>query len=327
MRSERLLDPELKPFLMTLPQTELSDGTLPQARAGLNATLAQAPTPSTQTSVEVHSVPGPNAAPPVRVVSYRPEGVGGALPGLLHFHGGGFVFGMPEMMDAANRRLASELGCMIFSVDYRLAPETRFPGPLEDGYAALLWLHANAGPLGVDTARVGVKGESAGGGLAASLALLARDRSGPPLLFQHLIFPMLDDRTCTEPDPNRFTGEFAWTAEQNRFGWMSLLGEEPGSPGVSAYAAVARADDLTGLPPAFIGVGSLDLFLEEDLDYARNLSRAGVPVELHVYPGAFHRFYEAPEARVAQAAQRDSRDALRRAMETSIAFGGQGFEA
>lgn len=327
MRSERLLDPELKPFLKTLPQMALSNGTLLQARAGLKATLAQAPAPSTQTAVESHDVPGPGPAPPVRVVSYRPDGISAALPGLLHFHGGGFVLGMPEMMDVANRRLASELGCMVFSVDYRLAPETRFPGQLEDGYVALLWLHANAGPLGVDAARIGVKGESAGGGLAASLALLARDRSGPPLLFQHLIFPMLDDRTCMASDPNPFTGEFAWTAVQNRFGWTSLLDEEPGSPNVSAYAAVARADDLTGLPPAFIGVGSLDLFLEEDLAYARNLSRAGVPVKLHVYPGAFHRFYEAPEARVAQAAQRDSRDAPRRAMETLISFGGQGFEA
>ena len=327
MRSERLLDPELKPFLKTLPQMALSDGILPQARAGLLATLARAPVPSTQTVVESHTVPGPDGAPPVRVVSYRPDGVGGALPGVLHFHGGGFVLGLPEMMDATNRRLASELGCMIFSVDYRLAPETRFPGPLEDGYAVLLWLHTNAGQLGVDAARVGVKGESAGGGLAASLALLARDRSGPPLLFQHLIFPMLDDRTCTEPDPNPFTGEFAWTAEQNRFGWTSLLNEEPGSPSVSAYAAVARADDLIDLPPAFIGVGSLDLFLEEDLAYARNLSRAGVPVELHVYPGAFHRFYEASEARVAQAAQRDSQDALRRVMEIPISVGRQGFGA
>ena len=237
MRSERLLDPELKPFLMTLPQSALSDRTLAQARAGQKATLAQAPTPSILASVESHSVPGPDAAPPVRVVSYRPDGASGALPGILHFHGGGFVLGVPEMMDAANRWLASELGCMIFSVDYRLAPETRFPGPLEDGYAALLWLHANAGRLGVDVARVGVKGESAGGGLAASLALLARNRSGPPLLFQHLIFPMLDDRTCVESDPNPFTGEFAWTPEQNRFGWTSLLR----SPGRQACRPMRRS--------------------------------------------------------------------------------------
>ena len=322
MRSERLLDPELKQFLLTLPQSELSDGTLPQARAGLKA-LAQAPSPSIKKFVETHSVQGPGGEPHVRVLSYRPNGASGALPGILHFHGGGFVLGMPEMMDTANRRLASELGCMIFSVDYRLAPETRFPGPLEDGYAVLLWLHANADRLGVDVQRVGVKGESAGGGLAASLALLTRDRLGPPLLFQHLIFPMLDDRTCMASDPNPFTGEFAWTAEQNKFSWTSLLNKEPGSPGVSAYAAAARADDLTGLPPAFIGVGGLDLFLEENLSYARKLSRVGVPVELHVYPGAFHRFFEAQEARVAIAAQRDSRDALKRAMEIPLGLAEQ----
>ena len=161
------------------------------------------------------------------------------------------MLGIPEMMDTTNRRLALELDCMIFSVDYRLAPETRFPGPLEDGFATLIWLHANADRLGVDGSRVGVKGESAGGGLAAALALLARDRSGPPLLFQHLIFPMLDDRTCIESTPNPFTGEFVWTREQNRFGWSSTLDKEPGVSGVSPYAAVARATNLTGLPPSF----------------------------------------------------------------------------
>ncbi len=218
------------------------------------------------------------------------------------------------MADVANRRLVSELGCAIFSVDYRLAPETRFPGSLEDCYSVLLWLATNAKRLGVSVSCLGVKGESAGGGLAAALALLTRDRSGPRLAFQHLIYPMLDDRTGTDLDPNPYTGDFVWTRQQNDFGWSSLLGKQPGSPGVPAYAAAARGENLTGLPPTFIGVGSLDLFLDENLAYAGRLSRAGVEVELHVYPGAIHRFYEAPDARVAQAAERDSRNALQRAM-------------
>jgi len=160
----------------------------------------------------------------------------------------------------------------------------------------------------------GVKGESAGGGLAAVLSLLTRDRLGPRLAFQHLIYPMLDDRTGIDLNPNPYSGEFVWNRQQNEFGWSSLLGKQPGSPDVTAYAAAARAENLAGLPPTFIGVGSLDLFLDESLAYAGRLSRAGANVELHVYPGAFHRFYEAPDARVAQAAQRDSRDALRRVM-------------
>jgi len=149
---------------------------------------------------------------------------------------------------------------------------------------------------------------------AAGLALLARDRGQYQLAFQHLIAPMLDDRTCTTRDPNPFTGQFIWTPESNEFGWTSLLGGPPGSPNVSPYAAAARATDVSGLPRTFICMGALDLFLEEDLEYAHRLMRAGVPVELHVYPGAFHAFDIHATAQVAQAARRDSRAALRRVL-------------
>ncbi len=175
-------------------------------------------------------------------------------------------------------------------------------------------LRSNAESLGVDPTRIGVKGESAGGGLAAALALWTRDRAGPSLAFQHLIYPMLDDRTCSRPDSNPFAGEFVWTRAQNKYGWSALLGKTPGSEDVSAFAAAGRAEHLEGLPPAFIGVGSLDLFVDENLAYALRLIRAGVSVEMHVYPGGFHRFYEATNARIAQRAQRDSLDALRRCM-------------
>jgi acetyl esterase/lipase len=199
-------------------------------------------------------------------------------------------------------------------VDYRLAPETPHPGPVEDCYAALKWLYTHADELGVDPKRIAIGGASAGGGLAAALGLLTRDRGEVPLVFQLLIYPMLDDRTVTTTDPHPYTGEFIWTAEANRFGWRSLLGQEPGGPDVSPYAAAARAESLAGLPSTFISVGALDLFLEEDIEYARRLIRAGVPTELHVYPGAYHGFNLTADAQVSQVAARDQLAALKRAL-------------
>jgi triacylglycerol lipase len=248
------------------------------------------------------------------LIVYRPAGAEGALPCILHIHGGGYVLGSAASSEAAHRPLAADLGCCIVTVDYRLAPETPHPGPVEDCYAALAWVFAHAESLKIDPARVGVMGESAGGGLAAGLALLARDRGEYPLAFQHLIYPMIDDRTCIHPDPHPHVGEFVWTPQRNRFGWASLLGAEPGGDGVSPYAAAARAEDLAGLPPTFIATGALDLFLEEDLDYARRLTRAGVPVELHVYPGAYHGFQWERRAEVSRQADRDSRAALAKAL-------------
>jgi triacylglycerol lipase len=239
------------------------------------------------------------------------------LPCIFHIHGGGYVAGSVEAQEGVHRALAADLGCLIASVDYRLAPETRFPGAIEDCYAALSWVFSNAQELGVDATRVGVMGESAGGGLAASLTLMVRDRKEFRLAFQHLIYPMIDDRTCAVSDPHPYAGEFVWTPQRNRFGWSSLLGVEPGSDGVSPYAAAARVDDLSDLPPAYLSTGSLDLFLEEDLEYARRLSRAGVPVELHVYPGGFHAFQWEPSASISIAAKRDSYTALARSLTVS----------
>ena len=173
--------------------------------------------------------------------------------------------------------------------------------------SGFVWLHANAGRLGLDPARIGIKGESGGGGFAAAAALYARDRPGPKFAFQHLIYPMIDDRTAVRKDLHPYVGEFVWTQENNYFGWRSLLGEEPGSSGVSPYAAAARAADVSGLPPTYISVGGLDLFLEENMTYADRLSRAGVPVELHMYPRAYHGFYRATNARVTKQAEHDNR--------------------
>ncbi len=311
--TEAYIDPELRPALDAVPPMDFTAEALPGIRLAMAGMFAQAP--AGLALMENFTVPGPQGAPPVRVVSYRPAQVHAVLPAILHIHGGGFVLGSPEMADATNRRLAMELGCRIISVDYRLAPETPFPGAIEDCYAALRWLHSQAAMLRVDPQRIGVKGESAGGGLAAALALLARDRRGPAIRFQHLTYPMLDDRTVSDPDPNPFTGQTMWTRAYNRFGWSSLLGHAAGGAGVSPYAAAARALDLAGLPPAFIAVGGLDLFLDENLVYARRLTRAGVPVELHLYPGAFHGFEIAADARVSRRAERIGDEALRRSLE------------
>ena len=313
MNTIDLVDPELRDALAQWPQAPLTAGTLARRRADALALLSSAPKPDVSDietgEINVESSFG---AKPIRVLTYRPIKADGPLPVIVHIHGGGFVMGAPEMKDVENRVFASKLRCAIYSVSYRLAPEAPHPAPLEDIYSVLAWLHANATPLGLDPARIGIKGESGGGGLAAAAALYARDRTGPKFAFQHLIYPMIDDRTAVRKDLHPCVGEFVWTQENNHFGWRSLLGMEPGSADVSPYAAAARAADVSGLPPTYISVGGLDLFLEENLTYADRLSRAGVPVELHVYPRAYHGFYRAVNARVTRQAEHDTREALRR---------------
>jgi triacylglycerol lipase len=317
MSTRHLVDPELHALLEVMPAMDFAAKGIEGVRAQMAERRAAMPVPTgLPDNQTVHTIPGPAGAPDLKVLLYRPLKATGAQPAILHVHGGGYVLGDAAMNEVKHRLLAEELGCVIASVDYRLAPETAHPGPVEDAYAGLKWLHANAEALGVDRKRIGVMGESAGGGLAAALALVARDRGEIPLAFQHLIFPMLDDRTgaAAEADPHPYVGEFLWGRAQNRYGWASLLGHEPGAADVHYHAAPARAPDLTGLPPTFIAVGALDLFLEEDLEYTRRLSRVGVPVELHVYPGAYHGYHAAVEARVTKQADRDSLEALRRAM-------------
>jgi triacylglycerol lipase len=309
--TRRLVDPELLTLLDAWPQVALTEAMLPAVRGADRLPAPELDAASRAVELSRRTAPGPDGAPDVGVLVYRPTGAG-PFPCIFHIHGGGYVIGAVDGQEAQHRGMVARLGCVIVTVDYRLAPETRFPGAIEDCYAALAWTFANAAGLGVDPARIGVMGESAGGGLAAALALLVRDRGEYALAFQHLIYPMLDDRTVTHTDPHPHTGEFIWTPHNNHFGWAALLGVEPGSDGVSPYAAAARAEDLTGLPPSFISTGSLDLFLEEDLEYARRLLRAGVATELHVYPGGYHGFDFDPAASVAQQARRDSFAALHR---------------
>lgn len=311
-RSRHLVDPELAPLLDEWPPLILSMETLELVRAAPMIDYPVDPVPSELVETETHLVPGPEGAPEVAVIVYRPSGRAEPLPCVYHIHGGGYVAGTAARGEPIHRWLVAELGCVLATVEYRLAPETPFPGPIEDCCAGLTWLFAQADRLGVDTKRIGVMGESAGGGLAAALALLARDRGLPPLAFQHLVYPMLDDRTCTRADPNPHAGEFIWTPDSNRFGWTSLLGHEPGGEGVSPYAAPARAESLAGLPRTFIATAALDLFIDENLEYARRLIRAGVPTEMHVFPGAYHAFDFFADAAVSRQARRESLEALRR---------------
>jgi acetyl esterase/lipase len=214
----------------------------------------------------------------------------GATPGpaVLFFHGGGYIFGHIDLFDGPVSRYVSASGVPMLSVEYRRAPEHPYPTPLEDAYAALRWLNEHASELGVDPERVGVMGDSAGGGMAAALTILARERGGPKIARQILLMPMLDDRTRT-PDPH-IAPYALWSYDDSATAWPALLGEAAGGPDVPVTAAPARLEDATGLPPAYIEVGQIDVFRDEDLAYATKLSRGGVPVEFHLHPGVPHEF-------------------------------------
>ncbi len=264
------IHPELRSVARFVPRTLIHSWTLPVLR---RLTGLQRPASD---GVEVLTLQSG-----IGVRLYRPAGAtAAATPALLWIHGGGYVLGTAAQDDALCRRFVERLGITVAAVDYRLAPEHPYPAPLEDCYTALAWL---ADLPGVDATRVAIGGASAGGGLAAALALLARDRSGVQPVFQVLVYPMLDDRSVGShlDDP----GHRLWNATSNRLGWSSYLGSA--DPNV---AVPARRTDLAGLPPAWLGVGTLDLFHDEDLDYAARLQAAGVPCEVHVVPGAFHGF-------------------------------------
>jgi acetyl esterase/lipase len=223
----------------------------------------------------------------IYVINAKP---GTSRPAILHTHGGGFVMGSAESSINGLQELCVQLDCVAVSVEYRLAPETSYAGSVEDNYAGLKWLHANAASIGADPKKIAVMGESAGGGHAAMLAIAARDRGEVPICYQCLIYPMLDDRTGTSRKVPPHVGTLIWTPAQNYFGWESLLGTKPAGAKAPKGAVPARVLDLKGLPPAFIGVGTLDLFHDEDVDYAQRLNAVGVNAELIVVPGAFHGF-------------------------------------
>jgi acetyl esterase/lipase len=285
---------------------------IPACRALMDKLIAQVPKPPPVEGIKIEDrkAPGPKGGPEVMVRLYRPSG--GNLPGLLWIHGGGYVLGNVERDDATCANLAKFANCVIASVEYRLAPEHPFPAPLEDCYAALKWFAGASGELGIDRSRIAISGASAGGGLAAGLALAARDRKEVKVKAQFLIYPMIDDRNV-QPASSALYDTHVWTRENNRVGWKSYLGRDPGGKDVSPYAAASRASDLAGLPPAYISVGDIDLFLEENIDYAQRLLAAGVPTELHVYPGGCHGFNGmAPNAAISKRFNADRDEAVKR---------------
>lgn len=314
MTSRHLVDPELLPILDVAPDMGVAADKLEAARATIAAmTQMQQEAADPRVSVTEHFASGYNGGPDVRVVLYKPDDLPHNAPVVLQIHGGGFVFGTAELGDPRNRAMALTVNCAVASVEYRLAPETSFPGGLDDCYAALVWLHTAAPALGLDPARIAIRGESAGGGIAAGLAIMARDLGGPQICFQLLVYPMLDDRTANAP-ANPHTGEFIWDRPSNLYAWTSWLGMAPGGADVPPLAAPARVTDLSRLPPTCLTTAALDLFLDEDLDYAARLMRAGVPTETYVVPGAFHGFDAmAPEAGVSRRFTACGDEALKRA--------------
>lgn len=259
-------------------------------------------------------VPGPAGDPDLTLLVLRPSAGEGPWPGIYNTHGGGMVCGDRRTEVGTFLPYVAEGLAVYVSVEYRLAPEHPDPAPVEDCYAGLVWTAQNAERLSIDPERLIIAGASAGGGLAAGTALLARDRGFPALSHQVLTCPMLDDRFETHSS-RMLDGQGVWDRSDNRFGWTALLGERRGGPDVSIYAAPARATDLTGLPKTYLDTGSAETFRDETLDYARRLSEAGVPVDLHMWAGGFHGFdMMAPHAAISQASISVRDEYIRRAL-------------
>lgn len=307
---DHLLNADIREALASVPFGPINADNLAETRVGRYGTIDPAMlTDKVERSTVV--IPGPAGQPEVKLRVHRPAGATGPLPCLFWMHGGGMIIGNSEQDDLRFDHWCARHQIVAVSVEYRLAPETPYPGAIEDCFAGLCWVSDHAERLGVDPARIGIGGASAGAGLAASLALLARDRAlpNPGVFSQLLIYPMLDDRQVTES--SRWDVPI-WPPSSNRFGWDSYLGGLSGDA-VPAYAAAARATDVSGLPPALIVVGTLDGFIDEDVEYAMRLNRAQVPVELHVYPGAPHGFDGLlPGAAVSKQASKDIHDWITR---------------
>ncbi|WP_055476476.1 alpha/beta hydrolase [Gordonia sp. HS-NH1] len=310
------LDPELAPALTVLPNIDFAD--VESARRTFDTLIESQLADLSLDGVRVRelSAPGLGGDPDVGIRFFTPESPRGPLPVLLWIHGGGFAIGTAASTDPFCVQVVRELGFAVASVEYRLAPETPFPGPLNDCYSALTYVHAHATDLGVDTSRIAVGGQSAGGGLAAGTVLRARDEGVIPVAFQLLEIPELDDR-LTSVSMTDFVDTPLWHRPNAILSWKFYLGESytgPEDPDVSIYAAPARATDLSGLPPTYLCTMELDPLRDEGIEYALNLLRAGVSVELHSFPGTFHGSGLVAAAEVSKRATAEAFGALRRGL-------------
>jgi acetyl esterase len=309
-----MIDPELQGIVELMPVFDLSDPVA--ARASFEEILATIVTeiPGVETlEIEDRLVPGWEGDPEVTVRIYRPRQAAGPGPGILMIHGGGFMIGSVDSEHAGGAMLAIAVGAVVVSVDYRLAPEHPFPAALHDCYSALRYMAGEADALGIDPDRIAVSGGSAGGGLAAATTLLARDLGGPALCFQMLHIPELDDRLET-PSMRRFVDSPLWNQPLAVQSWRAYLGELSGRDDIPALAAPSRADDLSGLPSAYVSTAENDPLRDEGIDYAQRLLQAGVSVELHQFPGTFHGSALVTTAAISKRAQAESVVVLRRAL-------------
>lgn len=279
-------DPELEPIVSALPRLDITD--IQAARESMLTMRRHLPPFILPNSLRIEKrvVPGPPGDPKIELCIITPRELAAPAPALCWIHGGGFVLGDVDGDMIALTHIADSLGAVVVSVEYRLAPEHPFPAPVEDCYAGLIWMAAHAAELRIDLSRLAVGGVSAGGGLAAAVALMARDRGGPRLCFQVLDIPEVDDRLST-PSMKSYTDTPLWNHSNAVLSWKAYLGPEHGGD-TSPYAAPARAADLSGLPPAYVVTCEFDPLRDEGIDYAQRLIQAGVPTELHHYPGTFH---------------------------------------
>ncbi|WP_415971729.1 alpha/beta hydrolase fold domain-containing protein [Rhodococcus sp. 077-4] len=314
------LDPELAAAVTMLPEVDFGD--IPAARSTFDALVGALVSELSYDGVDVRALaaPGLDGDPEVPIEFFTPHAVEGPLPVLVWIHGGGFAIGTAESSNSFCVDVARELGFAVANVEYRLAPETPFPGPLNDCYAALTYIHTHADELGLDASRIALGGQSAGGGLAAGTALKARDEGVVPVAFQHLEIPELDDRLTTVSMTD-FVDSPMWHRPNAILSWRYYLGESysgPDDPDVSIYAAPARATDLAGLPPTYLCTMELDPLRDEGIDYALRLLHAGVSVELHSFPGTFHGSALVAGAEVSIRGHAEALAALRRGLRKRV---------